>query len=424
MNTHAINLRWLIQLRWGATLGQAVVILLVDLWLGIDLPVVKLLALVALQGVTNLGCQLWLRQRQHVAERVLAGLLAFDVLLLTALLQLSGGSFNPFNFLYLVHVALAAVVLRDAFTWGLALLSTACFGLLFLDPLQLGPSHMDHAAQMEMHLKGMWVAYVVAAAFIALFVGRIRNALRQRDRELEEQRQRTARSEKLASLATLAAGAAHELSTPLSTIAVAAAEIEQALARSGENPAWQQDATLIREQVLRCRSILDQMSTDAGDVPGETPVAVTVAELVAMLTHDGVAVRLAPEVADAQVHLPPRATAQALQGLIKNARDASSPQGHIELAAERVGDQCQIEVNDRGSGMPPEVLARAGEPFFTTKEPGRGMGLGLFLVHALADRLGGSFELSSTPQQGTTARFSVPLAVTNGHIAAAAPQGD
>src|SRR6185369_2055893 len=177
-----------------------------------------------------------------------------------------------FSFLYLVNIALSAVVLRSLWTWTLVVLSLACFGALFA----AAPAH-GHAEHMQMHLQGMWVAFGVAAVFITYFVQRVTGALAARDVELAAANERTARHERLASLATLAAGAAHELSTPLSTIAIAAKELERRLASDGDAGA---DARLIREQVERCRQILAHMADDAGASSGETVEAVPIASIV------------------------------------------------------------------------------------------------------------------------------------------------
>jgi two-component system sensor histidine kinase RegB len=329
-------------------------------------------------------------------------------------LHLSGGSYNPFNFLYLVHIALAAVVLRPRYTWGLAALSALCFGTLFGDPFAAGSvsGHLDHADQMEMHLRGMWVAFAVAAVFIVYFVGRIRRALGERDAELALARERSARSDKLASLATLAAGAAHELSTPLGTIAVAAGEMQQAVARA-DGSALLDDARLIGDEVRRCRGILERLSTDAGDSPGEVPERVTLGSLAEALrasTSDRVVMVLPSEAAALEVSVFPRATLQALSALIDNALDASPPATEVVVEAGVAEGEAFFCVQDHGSGMAAAVLERAGEPFFTTKEPGEGMGLGLFLAHAIADRLGGRIEIESQPGAGTRARLVMPLA--------------
>ncbi|MBM4356596.1 MAG: HAMP domain-containing histidine kinase [Deltaproteobacteria bacterium] len=407
---HAINLRWLVRLRFGAALGQSVLILLARRLFTLDLPLLALFSAIGVELATNVAC-LELLRRRPIREWMLAAVMALDVLLLTVLLHLSGGSFNPFNFLYLVHIALAAVVLRPAYTWGLVLLSLACFGSLFGGVLGLPvQDHVHHAEQMDIHLRGMWVAFAVAATFIVYFVARIRRALAERDAELERSRQRAARSERLASLGTLAAGAAHELATPLGTITVAAGELEAAL-RSGDTGSVVADAALIQEQVRRCRAILDQMA--AGDVPGEAPERVKLAALATSVaeTMRGlglIEINCAEIAHPPEVVVPRRAVEQALRALVKNAFDASRGTP-VTLASGSDERSAWIEVRDRGEGMTADVLARAGEPFFTTKETGRGMGLGLYLTNALAEQLGGRLDVESTQGAGTTVRFVVPL---------------
>jgi two-component system sensor histidine kinase RegB len=271
----------------------------------------------------------------------------------------------------------------------------------------------------------MWVAFGVAASFIVYFVQRVTRALAERERELDDARAATARAERLASLATLAAGAAHELSTPLSTIAVVAKELERELERLRAAESALGDARLIRDQVERCRDILVQMAADAGESTGEDFAPITVARLVDS-SIEGLAEReriaLSVAASEDPVVVPVRSVAQAVRAVTKNALQASPRHAPIALAAELSHDVCRIEVRDSGSGMSPEVLARAGEPFFTTKGTGQGMGLGLFLARAVLERLGGRLELRSTPGAGTTvvlllpARPSFPL---RGHLGAA-----
>ena len=414
-DAHAINFRWLIMLRWGAIAGQIATVAVAGLGLGIALPLAPLAVVLALELATNVACTLWVRGARQVHEGMLAALMLADVAFLTALLSLTGGPFNPFSCLYLVNIALAAVVLRPAWTWTLVVGSLACFGALFAQQPwgALAVTGHAHAEHMQMHLEGMWVAFGVAAVFIVYFVQRVTRALTARDAELAAARARTARHERLASLATLAAGAAHELATPLSTIAVAAKELERQLARGVEGADAAADARLIREQVERCRGILEHMTTDAGQSSGEAIVAVRVGDLVegamrAFPDRACVRVSIDDRARRCTVDAPPRAVQQALRGVLENARHASPRDVPVELRVRADAAGCRIEVRDEGAGMPPEVLARAGEPFFTTKPPGEGMGLGLFLARALLERLGGRLELSSEPGSGTTTVLVLP----------------
>jgi len=415
MNAQTINFSWLLKLRWGAIVGQIVVIVLVDIGMGLVVPRTPVFLLIAAEAISNLGCLIWMRRGAVVREWVTGLVMSFDTLLLTGLLYLTGGPYNPFSFLYLVNLALAAVVLSAGWTWTLVGLSLSCFGALFFRhvpfPADVG-SHTVHGDHLQMHVQGMWVAFGVAAGFIVYFVQRVTRALAARDAELAAVRLQTARSERLASLATLAAGAAHQLATPLSTIAVVAKELERQLHRQANGSAAAGDARLIREQVERCREILLQMAADAGESTGEPFVPVAVGELLqravgGVRAGDRERVVIENNVPNEEITAPLRSVVQAVRAVVRNALDASATEA-VRVRAGFEGGVCRIEIQDHGSGMSPEVLERAGEPFFTTKGPDRGMGLGLFLTRTVLERLGGRLDLTSRPNRGTTAVLSLP----------------
>jgi two-component system sensor histidine kinase RegB len=409
-----INFSWLVKLRWASMVGQLVTIVVVQGVMGIRLPLVPLLGLLAFGLATNIVAFVLASRGEAVVPWAIPVVMIFDTLLFTALLYWTGGPFNPFSFLYLVQIALAAVVLRARWTWALVVVSLACSAFLFVDsrPLPLeGTSHADH---MRVHLFGMWVAFAVAAGFIVYFLMRITRALARRDSELEEARQLAARQEKLASLATLAAGTAHELATPLSTIAVVAGELDHELARPDKLEAARADVQLIRREVDRCRTILDRMSMRDGELTVERSSLVELAAILRDAVSDlpagpPIRVEIDPAAVDCKLEAPPEALAITLQNLLKNAQDASAPGQEVLLRVNVEGARLRLEVRDRGAGMSPEVLRRIGEPFFTTKPPGRGMGLGVFVSRAMIERLGGRFSVKSEPVQGTSVVIDLPF---------------
>ena len=409
-----INLSWLLKLRYGAVLGQLGLILGVHTLLPVVLPLPELFLVITTTVVTNVLASLWFRSRSASAEPLTVALMLLDVVLLTCLLFLSGGPNNPFSTLYLVNIALAAILLPARWTWFLVLLSVLGFaGLYFWHHPLVFSSPIPSRPSPPLHLEATWLSLSVAALFIVYFATRVGDALAERDRELHVARELAARTERLASLATLAAGAAHELSTPLSTIAVVAKELERALERGAETQSTVEDARLIREQVQRCREILEQMSADAGATAGEALETITIQHFIEDTLDEHprgelVQVRLEGESAAVAIRVPPHALAQALRSVLKNARDASGPGPEITLRARIEGEACHILVEDRGSGMSPEVAARAGEPFFTTKEPGKGMGLGLFLTRTVLEGLGGRLEIRSEAGLGTTVSLILP----------------
>jgi two-component system sensor histidine kinase RegB len=402
----AVNASWLAKLRWAQVAGQAATVLAARWLVEGALPWSALVLLVAAGAASNVALELWLRRRPPVRDWHVAGIMALDVALLTALLYLTGGPLNPFGFLYLVQIALATVLVPAVFSWALVALSFGCFGLLVAD-------HRDLVMSERTHQLGMWVALGVASAFIVTFLWRVTTALAERERELDDARSLAERQERMAALATMAAGAAHELATPLGTVALVAKELERHLAGVGQ-PALIEDARLIREQVGRCRAILDQMAGGAG-AAGESLSSVTVASIVDdALTGARPEPRVVRQLGDAgaaTVRVPARAVSQALRSLVTNAQDASGPASDVVVTAAIRADVLALDVIDRGAGMSAELLARIGEPFFTTKQPGRGMGLGLFLARAVFESVGGALLIDSTPGQGTRVTVTVPLDV-------------
>ncbi|HYD49622.1 MAG TPA: ATP-binding protein, partial [Terriglobales bacterium] len=378
------------------------------LLLGVDLPRGPLWVVIGMEIGTNLACDLWARRGRPVAQWLLGALLTADVCFLTALLALTGGAANPFSFLYLIHVTLGAIALRPAWAWGIVTLSITLFGTLFLLP----ESHDGHAHHFRLHLAGMWLAFALAAWFIVYFVQRVTSALRIREHELATAKSLTARHERLASLTTLAAGAAHELGSPLATIAIAAKELERQLDGAADCAGARDDAHLIRVQVERCSAILRQLTEGAGGTLGEQPRLVTADELIANALRGlepsaPVQVELGRSFAEVALLLPLQAAALALGNIVKNALDAA-PGEAVTLGGFAAQGQLHLEIRDRGRGMSAEVIDRLGEPFFTTKEAGHGMGLGLFLSRSILDRMGGRLEIESRPGHGTLATVVLP----------------
>lgn len=406
-----INYGWLIRLRWSMVAGQLATILGVRFLLGMSLPLQPLLVIIGLEVASNVAAAA-LGRRRPARQAWMAGVMACDVVMCTGLLFFTGGPANPFSFLYLVQIALAAATLKGVWTWALTALALACSAVLFL---WHRPLPVSHELYMDLHLRGMWVAFGVAASFIVTFLLRIRRALSQREAELAASRKLAARQERLASLATLAAGAAHELSTPLGTIAVVMTELQRRAAALGADAEAMDDLRLVRGQVDRCRAILERMSTDAGETIGEGPVATPLDALI-----DGALADL-PAAAPVRrsvgsgpgrwrVRVPPRAFGQALRGLVKNAQEASPPGTPVSVAVRDEEGTIAVEVSDQGPGIPASVLERVGEPFFTTKPTGKGMGLGVFLARTTLERLGGNVRITSSPA-GTRALIVLPAAV-------------
>jgi two-component system sensor histidine kinase RegB len=221
----------------------------------------------------------------------------------------------------------------------------------------------------------------------------------------------------------LSAGAAHELASPLSTIALASSELLRRLPRGSEGATARDDVLLIKSQVERCRAILDQLASEAGQAKGSGFGELGWQAILerGLLGFDRSRLELeTPTGDDVKLTGSLPAVSQALRNLVSNAFDASGPAGAVRLEVSQQPGELSFRVEDDGPGMPEAVLARATEPFFTTKPRGQGMGLGLFLAQSVAEQMGGRLELSSLPGRGTRASLILPVPATNGRMALAA----
>jgi two-component system sensor histidine kinase RegB len=409
-----LALRWVVRLRYGFIAGEAALVAALRFGLQIAMLPSVVGPVVGLQILSN-----WMLARRmqglgEKAEHVVGALFVLDTICLTIILGLSGGPANPFSLLYLVQIAFSAIVLRRLWTWTLGLISTVSFGLLFWVSRDV-PAFHEHGltGEFSLHLLGMWLAFATAALLISFFVGKLSAESRKKEREILLMQKRLAISERLTSLVTLSAGAAHEIATPLATIAVTAKEMEYEASVHLGNEGIKQDAQLIRSQVERCRLILERMGAQGAELFGETPNATDLHELLVQVKE-----RFPNQCERIQVHtngtpaeksvIPVRAAVEALSGLVKNALDASPNGEPVVLEAGSVDQRVRFIVRDEGQGMTPEVLERVAEPFFTTKGPGQGMGLGAFLAHLFAQTLGGQLSFESKPGHGCTAILELP----------------
>jgi two-component system sensor histidine kinase RegB len=409
-------LRWLIPLRYLAGAGQALAMGVGAGVLSLPLPYAQLASVPALTVASNLALRATPLGRALPARTLVPALLLLDSLLFSLLLHWSGGPDNPFSALYAIHVAMAAMTGSSLATGAVAVTSAAGYALVFRwhETQHFWHQPLAPGSEIGLHALGMWIAVVVVAAVITYFIVRVTTTLRAREEELRRVGEVAARTARLASLTTLAAGAAHELGSPLGTIAVVARELERAAGAAAAPASLGEDARLLRAEVERCRAILDRMSARA-NLAGGADEPLDADDAIPALREalgEKAALRL-----ETSVHAEPGASLGSRSDflgvalpLVRNALDASPAGSPVALAVEREAERLRVIVRDAGHGMDAETLARAGEPFFTTRPPGRGTGLGLFVVRLHAERLGGRLRLDSAPGRGTTAVVEWPLA--------------
>ena len=402
-----VRLDTLVRLRWLAIVGQTTAVLVVYFGLDFDLPVWACLAVIALSAWLNVALRLRFYMTQRLEPDRAAWLLAFDIAELAVLLFLTGGLQNPFAFLFLAPVLLSATALPPRFTVILGAFAVACATILVFvhyplpwdadDPLRLPPIYMA----------AVWLAILLAIGFIGVYAWQITEESRQLSDALAATELVLAREQHLSQLDGLAAAAAHELGTPLSTITVIARELENAI--PAESPHGE-DVRLLREQARRCRDILSKITqlSSTGEPFDRMPLSTLMEEVVAPYRDFGVAidVRIAGDGSAEPVGARNPAVLYGLGNLMENAVDFA--QERVVLGASWTEEILEISITDDGPGFAPEIIARIGEPYVTSRpgiehedEPS-GLGLGFFIAKTLLERAGAtlSFENREPPEHG------------------------
>ncbi len=415
------NMALLIQLRWIAVGGQIVTIAFVQAWLGIELPLVPMAAVLCALVTLNLASLVWLRNRAEVGDRELLAALMLDVAALTAQLYLSGGATNPFTSLYLLQVTLGAVLLDARSTWSLVALTSACFaGLMaFNRPLQLPPEAGD---LFTLHIIGLFVGFVLDAALLVVFVTRINRNLRERDAYLAALRQHAVEEDHIVRMGLLASGAAHELGTPLASLSVILSDWRRMPALKAD-PEVAEDMAEMEAALQRCKSIVTGILVSAGEARGEASSVTTVNAFLAELVEEWRAARSVSTLSykntfgDDLAIVSDSALKQVVFNVLDNAFEVSPD--WVEFAAERDADALVLRVSDNGPGFAAEMLAQLGKPYQSSK--GRpGGGLGLFLVVNVVRKLGGQVKAQNRLQGGAAVALTLPLATLaiggRGHV--------
>lgn len=396
--------RWLVRMRAAGTVVELAVVAVGTFALGVPRSWPLLAALVAFGIASNVHLAHRVRLRQ-ANERWFAAVLVVDIVILTCLLAGTGGATNPFSVFFLVQVAMATVVLTGRRAIVLAVLTMIAFGTLFLrGSAEEEMSRLHHGGAFSIHLYGMWFAYVVAAAIVATFIARLVRALHEREQELAKANDARARAERVAATGTLAAGSAHELATPLATIALIATDLE----RSALDPERaREEGALLRREVDRCRALLDDLAGRSGAEAGDASRTLTVDQLFDLLRASlgAVAEKVELVSVEATLRAPVRPLVRALRNLVENALDASPT---ARVRAEKVRAGVAFSIDDEGPGIAASTLEHLGEPFFTTKPAGKGMGLGIYLVRSFADAVGGTLSVT-TGEKGSTFVLEVPM---------------
>ena len=400
--------RRLTAMRWIAIAIQLAFVLVLSMAFGVTIPLAPILGICGLQALLNLPA-LWRRVSAATSEPVSAfAQILIDVVALTAIAYFAGGGTNPLISLYLPLIAVAATILPPKHAAAIAAISIGCYSLV---SLVHAPAHVHDPEQaFRSHLIGMWVIFVCSALTISWFVVRLNAAIRQRDAALAAARETALRNERVVALGNLAAGAAHELGTPLATMAVVVGELA---ADASLPPQAKSDIALVLTQVQECKRIITRLAARAGSSRAEAVQPVSADIWIEQLVERWRRQRpqVVPDVRIEGAIPGPRIAAdatleQALLNLFNNAADASPEQ--VAIHAGWDSQQVRVQVLDRGRGIPPEISERLGRDLVSTRDDGAGMGVVLAL--SAVEQSGGTLSITDRADGGTLAKVLLPLA--------------
>ena len=405
------NMKQLIDLRWVAVVGQVAAISITHWVFGIQLPLELMLGILSsLIGLNMLSLFRWYTLPSASNRELLIGFL-IDIGALTALLYVSGGATNPFVFLYPLQLALAAMLLEARSTWALVAITSICFAALtrFYVPLQLPQGGVERL--FELHIIGMWICFVLDAVLLVVFMSRINRNLRERDGRLADMKQRAAEEDHIVRMGLLASGAAHELGTPLGTLAVTLNDWRN-MPQFKNDPDLLQELGELQHELERCKTIVSGILMSSGEARGGSIAVVDASQFVSDLVREWSSSRNSKALKYSRMSgedcriVSDSALKQIICNVLDNAVEVSPE--WVKLTAEHADGMFTLSVRDRGPGFAPEILDNLGKPYQSTK--GKiGGGLGLFLVMNVVRKFGGTVTADNDPEGGAVVSLQIPM---------------
>jgi two-component system sensor histidine kinase RegB len=408
----AVNLRQLIWLRTIAIPGTAIMLLIAGRAYQLPIRIAPFVTIIAVLALVNFLTWRRLRSAGAIPNGEFFTHMLVDVAALTGILYYSGGGLNPFAYLFLLPLTISATVLPRHYVWPMALITAACYTFLLVYRVPLSAFEPPRSgAGFAAHTVGMWLGFVLSAGLIAHFVERMGETLRANERSLGEARERALRDERVVAVATLAAGAAHELSTPLATMALVTTELAEEYPRD-QYPELHRDLEVLRSQIRKCKESLSIISAGAGADRADAARPMTIDSFVRHAVAEVRRLRPGAEISvrndgprPAPQIIVERTLNQALLNVLHNAVDASP--SDVRVTCQWNGEHVTIEVQDHGPGMSLKSMQPGAAPARSTKSSG--LGLGLFLTHSALSHLGGDISFADAPGGGARVTVNLPL---------------
>ena len=432
------NLKWLFILRNLMILCEVVLILLTVHLLSIKLPEQQLWLIVLSTSAVNVYTSMRMQAEEPVTELEIFSQICIDVFAIAALLYLTGGASNPITWVFLLPLIITAIMLPQAYAWYMVILTTSMYTMLiaFNVPLPSIEPHIpdstvmmsnmesyqmiQHAHDMSdksyfsLHLFGMWFGFVFSAGLVAFFVVELARTLRVQERSLSQARENALRDERVVALGTLAASAAHDMGTPLGTIAILSYELEQEYPNH-RYPELYDKMRIIQQQISRCKEALSVMSASAGEMRAESGGVIRLIDYI-----DDVIMQWRSHQPDTKLNyfidsdvavdakiIAELTLTHSLINILNNAAEASPSNLGVEFHASWDLDNITIKIRDFGPGFPQDIVDSAGKQPVVSKK--RGLGVGLFLTYSTINRLGGIIKLYNSESGGAVVEITLPL---------------
>ena len=410
------HLKALFYLRCVAIVGQSSAVLLVHYGLQMPLPLLSLFMVISFLGVSNgyIAYQLHRQSQPVVTAETLAAQLTVDLMALALLCYFTGGVTNPFVSLFLLPLAIAAAVLPMGYTFGLLMLTIFLYASLMADYVALPIIPERWNSYFLLHNVALWLNFAISGSLITGFIAYLAHQLSLTQTQLKQQQQNQAQQEQILALGTLAAGTAHELGTPLSTIAILAHDLQSQVSAN-----LREDMDLLCQQVNQCKHILKAMVKKVESAQNQELSLISVQQLKVNVLEKFQLLRplivvKAANILHEEVYLASDETLeQAILNLLNNAADASPDEVEISIYTQE--HKIILDIADRGVGLPPEMLNQLGQHSLSTKGQ-QGMGIGLLLANATLARLGGEISFVARRGGGVVARVILPIHSTEGVI--------
>lgn len=401
-----INVQRIIWLRLIVLTGEVAAVFLTVNYLEVTLPVIPISMVLSLVIIVSLVSLARLRMPWPVSNNELFAQLVIDVLALTFLLYFCGGSTNPFAPLFLLPLILTASTLPSLYAWAMVALTISCYSILLFFYIPFPETHSTHGEGFRLHVLGMWLGFILSALLIAGFTARMALTVQRQNKKIADLRENQLKHEHVLAMGTLAAGAAHELGTPLSTMAILLKDIEP------ETTLPESKLGTLQDQVQRCKTILGSITAAAGEIRAESGSSSKLNDYLSNLVQSWQQTR--PNViVQSDFHgtkpipsiVVDQTLEQALLNILNNAADASPDS--VEITGHWNNQELTLIVSDRGSGLSPELAEKAGGSILSTKQDG--LGLGLFLTYTTLERLGGEVRIFNRKNGGVKCQISLPL---------------